>query len=176
MTEDKEADNEPASAMKGHMGKKLLVKDKLLSKIRFTRAKSPAELDITKEDIIVKVQMIKDPDKPLVQQNQYRVYPQRWWILTTVVMLNLANYSHWVAFPSVAKTAAKHYNQTGETMDLIPTVSYGLGVPCCLLATYIVERWGLRAGLHIGGILTGIGKIWVHLKYAKCMPDTPRFW
>ena len=88
----------------------------------------------------------------------YRVYPQRWWILVTVVLLNLANYSHWVSFPSVAKTAAKHYDQTGETMDLIPTVSYGLGVPCCLLATYIVERWGLRAGLHIGGILTGIGK------------------
>ena len=91
--------------------------------------------------------------------SSYRVYPQRWWILVTVVLLNLANYSHWVAFPSVAKTAAKHYDQTGETMDLIPTVSYGLGVPCCLLATYIVERWGLRAGLHIGGILTGIGKM-----------------
>ena len=71
ITEDKEADNEPATAVsKGHLGKKLLVKDKLLSKIRFTRAKSPAELDI-KEEIIVKVQMIKDPDKPLVNA-QYR--------------------------------------------------------------------------------------------------------
>ena len=89
---------------------------------------------------------------------QYRVYPQRWWILTAVVLLNLANYSHWVAFPSVAKTAAKHYDQTGERMDLIPTVSYGLGVPCCLLATYVVERFGLRIGLHIGGVFTGIGK------------------
>ena len=70
MTEDKEADNEPAIVSKGHLGKKLLVKDKLLSKIRFTRAKSPAELDI-KEEIIVKVQMIKDPDKPLIN-NRYR--------------------------------------------------------------------------------------------------------
>ena len=89
---------------------------------------------------------------------QYRVYPQRWWILAAVILLNLANYSHWVAFPSVAKTAAKHYDQTGERMDLIPTVSYGLGVPCCLLATYVVERFGLRIGLHIGGVFTGIGK------------------
>lgn len=170
MTEDKEADNEPMAANgggKGHMGKKLLVKDKLFSKIRFTRAKSPAELDISKEDIIVKVQMIKDPDKPAPVSTQYRVYPQRWWILSTVVMLNLANYSHWVAFPSVAKTAAKHYDQDGETMDLIPTVSYGLGVPCCLLATYVVERWGLRAGLHIGGILTGIGKIFLGSSKSK---------
>jgi len=43
-------------------------------------------------------------------------------------------------------------------MDLIPTVSYGLGVPCCLIATYVVENYGLRTGLHIGGSLTGIGQ------------------
>ena len=33
----------------------------------------------------------------------YRSYPERWWLLLTVVLLNLANYSHWVAFPSVTK-------------------------------------------------------------------------
>ena len=27
----------------------------------------------------------------------------RWWILGTVVLLNLANYAHWIAFPAVAK-------------------------------------------------------------------------
>jgi hypothetical protein len=42
-------------------------------------------------------------------------------------------------------------------MDLIPTVSYGLGVPCCIIATYVVENYGLKTGLHIGGFLTGIG-------------------
>merc|ERR1712241_985890 len=112
------------------------------------------ELDISKEDIIVKVQMIKDPDKPAPVSTQYRVYPQRWWILSTVVMLNLANYSHWVAFPSVAKTTAKHYDQDGETMDLIPTVSYGLG-----------------AGLHIGGILTGIGGLMCCLSTLPYLSD-----
>ena len=54
VTEDKEADNEPVASGKGHMGKKLLVKDKLFSKIRFTRAKSPAELDINKENKVPK--------------------------------------------------------------------------------------------------------------------------
>ena len=27
----------------------------------------------------------------------------RWWILGTVVLLNFANYAHWIAFPAVAK-------------------------------------------------------------------------
>jgi hypothetical protein len=150
------------------LNKKLLVKDKLLAKITFTKAdhslnpeyNSPEDLlrgqvqDKSESELIT---MIKDPDK-MTMNGQYRVYPQRWWLLATVVLLNLANYSHWVAFPSVAKNAAKYYNQTGDRMDLIPTVSYGLGVPCCLLATYVVERFGLRTGLHIGGSLTGIGK------------------
>ena len=56
------------------------------------------------------------------------------------------------------QTASKYYNQSGDKMDLIPTLSYGLGVPCCLLATYVVERHGLKNGLQIGGFLTGIGK------------------
>ena len=49
-------------------------------------------------------------------------------------------------------------------MDLIPTLSYGLGVPCCLLATYVVERHGLKNGLQIGGFLTGIGNM-QHIYY-----------
>jgi hypothetical protein len=93
-----------------------------------------------------------------VEEQGYHSYPERWWLLLTVILLNLANYSHWVAFPSVMKMAAKYYDQDGDTMDLIPTVSYGLGVPCCLMATFVVERFGLRAGLHIGGILTGLGE------------------
>ena len=38
----------------------------------------------------------------------YRSYPERWWLLLTVVLLNLANYSHWVAFPSVTKESCIH--------------------------------------------------------------------
>ena len=57
---------------------------------------------------------------------------------------------------------AQYYDQPGERMDLIPTVSYGLGVPFCIIATYVVERFGLKVGLHIGGFLTGIGEHYIN--------------
>jgi len=85
------------------------------------------------------------------------MYPERWWLLITVVTLNVGINSHWVAFPTVAKIAAKHYDQTGDLMDLIPTVSMAIGVPFTLIATYVVKRFGLKIGLKISGILTGIG-------------------
>ena len=53
--------------------------------------------------------------------------------------------------------AAAYYDVTGEELDLIPTVSYAAGVPTCLVATYLIESRGLRAGVRIGAYLTGIG-------------------
>ena len=88
---------------------------------------------------------------------QYRLYPGRWLLLAAVTLLNLANYSHWVAFASVAKQGAEYYQVSGPEVDLIPMVSYGLCVPCCLVAVYIVERRGLRCGLLVGAWLTAVG-------------------
>lgn len=159
----------------GHLGKTLLVKDKFLSKITFTKT-PPASTqqhqpEVQKMSTGVIKQSEKNPVLHLPVDGVYEVYPQRWWLLATVVLLNLANYSHWVAFPSVAKNAAKYYDQTGERMDLIPTVSYGLGIPCCLLATYVVERLGLKTGLHIGGSLTGIGGLMCFLSTFPYLSD-----
>ena len=88
---------------------------------------------------------------------QYKVYPQRWWILLIVLLLNIANSTHLMAFPSVSHLAANYYNQTSEKMELIPKVSFALGIPSYLLAIFVVERFGLRIGLHVGGYLTAIG-------------------
>ena len=79
-------------------------------------------------------------------------------MLVTVLLLNFANYSHWVAFASVTKNSAKYYDQTGDRIDLITIVSYALGIPFCIIATYAVETYGLKASLKFGGIMTGIGK------------------
>ena len=40
-------------------------------------------------------------------QHIYKVYPERWVILIAVFLLNIANYAHWVAFPSVNKVRLK---------------------------------------------------------------------
>ena len=36
---------------------------------------------------------------------EYRVYPERWWLLSAVLLLNISNYAHWVAFPVVVKVS-----------------------------------------------------------------------
>ena len=33
----------------------------------------------------------------------YNVYPERWWMVISVLILDIANNAHWVAFPAVSQ-------------------------------------------------------------------------
>ena len=61
----------------------------------------------TKEDVALSTPNgIDNPDvSPSTSPNtlEYRVYPERWWLLSAVLLLNISNYAHWVAFPVVVK-------------------------------------------------------------------------
>ena len=51
------------------------------------------------------------------EDNVYDIYylynVPRWWIMGTVILLNLANFAHWIAFPAIAKKAAAYYDVSG---------------------------------------------------------------
>ncbi len=42
-------------------------------------------------------------------QESYKSYSQRWWLLASVALLNVANYAHWICFASVNSKAAVFY-------------------------------------------------------------------
>ena len=50
-------------------------------------------------------------------------------------------------------------HSTGEKIDLISTLSTGIGIPLCLLATFLVDSRGTKKGIHVGASLTIIGKL-----------------
>ena len=101
-----------------------------------------------------------------------RSYPQRWWIVSIVVLLNIANFTQLVAFPSVANIAAEHYHQSEQRMDYIPILHSGAGIPFCIMTmiVYVVENHGLQTGLKITGTLTFIGGLMCFVSSA------PKFW
>ena len=33
----------------------------------------------------------------------YKVYPERWWVVISVLILDIANNAHWIAFPAVSQ-------------------------------------------------------------------------
>ena len=62
----------------------------------------------------------EDVSSSTITSSDYKLYPSRWILLISVTLLNLANYSHWVAFASVAKQGAEYYQVSG------PEVNHGL--------------------------------------------------
>ena len=82
---------------------------------------------------------------------------ERWFLLITVSMLLVANCAHWISYGSVNSKCAVFYQRSTEEITRIITVSYAIGVPFCLVATYIVTKCGLRTVVFTGGLLTFIG-------------------
>ena len=85
-------------------------------------------------------------------------------MLITVFIINFANASHYIAFASVTKTAAKYYDQTGDRIDLI-IIAHAFQFPWFILSAYVVETWGLKVSLRLAGLLTAIGKLHVYVTY-----------
>ena len=40
--------------------------------------------------------------------SEYPLHPSRWPLLASVILLNLANYAHWVAFPGIQQRLHLH--------------------------------------------------------------------
>jgi MFS family permease len=100
--------------------------------------------------------------------------------LSSVLLLNLANYAGWISFASVASKAADFYHVSDSRVQLIVTVSYALGTPCCAAATYVFARGGLRPALLIGAALTLIGALLVCLStlpgFREAVPQASWYW
>ena len=77
--------------------------------------------------------------------------------MVTILIVDIVNRGHCIAFASVTNKSAKYYDQPGDKIDLIVIVSYAVGVPCFIVCAYVVEASGLKLSLRFGSILTGIG-------------------
>ena len=77
----------------------------------------------------------------------YKVYRSRWVVLLTVTLLNLSNNALWISYSSVVNVSAKYFDKSANEMDLLSTISFYVGIPMCLVSTYIVDALGFRTGL-----------------------------
>ena len=57
-------------------------------------------------------------------ESSFMLYKSRWLLLIAMTLLNLANYSHWVAFASVAKQGAEYYHVTGPEVSQLSQFSF----------------------------------------------------
>ena len=78
---------------------------------------------------------------------RYEVYPIRWMVLLSVTLLNLSNNALWISYASVAPVSADYFDKDINTdIDLLSTISFYVGIPMCIISTYVVDTLGFKAG------------------------------
>nr|CAB3263800.1 major facilitator superfamily domain-containing protein 7-like [Phallusia mammillata] len=87
----------------------------------------------------------------------YRVYKRRWFLLATLCILNLSNALAWLSFGPVAYKAASFYNTDLDTINWLSVVFMITGIPCGIVATWLIDSIGLRFSIILGAWLNSIG-------------------
>ena len=78
---------------------------------------------------------------------RYEVYGIRWMVLLSVTLLNLSNNALWISYASVAPVSADYFDKDINTdIDLLSTISFYVGIPMCIISTYVVDALGFKAG------------------------------
>lgn len=90
---------------------------------------------------------------------EYRMYPSRWGVLATTFILSIANNLLWITFSPVATTAAEYYDKSVDMIDLLSSIGFIVGMPFCILSSFIVSKLGLKFGIWFAVVCTFFGGV-----------------
>jgi hypothetical protein len=90
--------------------------------------------------------------------DKFLVYPERWWVLITVVSIGFSTYSHWASFASVKGKVETFYNRTDAEVDTIIMMRFFLGIPCFFVNLAIAEHLKLKAIILLASTFNAVGK------------------
>lgn len=91
-----------------------------------------------------------------MNKSDIKIYPYRWVILAIYFFIAAVIQMQWLTFASVSSAAQEFYQTTALRIDFLSIIYMIVFIVMSIPASYIIDTWGLRKGLVIGAILTGI--------------------
>ena len=85
-----------------------------------------------------------------------RLYGYRWVVLAAFALLNAVVQANWITFAPITDDAAAYYDVSDLQIGLLSMVFMVVFVVMSIPASYIIDTYGLRIGLGIGAVLTGV--------------------
>ncbi|XP_002160869.4 solute carrier family 49 member A3 isoform X1 [Hydra vulgaris] len=83
----------------------------------------------------------------------YKLYKIRWFVLSTVVMFNLANAMVWITFAPVTNYVSAFFDITETTVNWFSLVFFIAFIPCCFASWWFMETYGLKTAIIIGSLV-----------------------
>jgi MFS family permease len=89
-------------------------------------------------------------------QTPDRVYGYRWIVLLVVAAINMVIQMQWLTFAPIAREARVFYQATPLQIDFLSMLFMLVFLVACLPASYVIDTFGIRIGIGIGALLTGL--------------------
>ena len=92
----------------------------------------------------------------ITSSSEYKAYGYRWIVLILYILIGMVTQIFWLTFAPINSDAATHMSVSNEAMiQLTATFMYAY-IPANFLASYLIDKWGMRWGVGVGVILTGV--------------------
>lgn len=89
----------------------------------------------------------------------FPLYPQRWAVLITVLLLNISNASLWINIAPVAYKASEYFQVEVSAINWFSVVYLVVAFPFTFISTITVNSLGLAPVIHIGSALNCLGGV-----------------
>jgi MFS family permease len=91
-----------------------------------------------------------------MQQTGFKVYPYRWVVLLAFMSIIAVNQLLWITFAPITSNAAQFYKVSELNIGLLSLSFMIVYILVSFPASWIIDTYGIRAGVGIGAVLTGI--------------------
>ncbi|HQP29815.1 MAG TPA: MFS transporter [Deltaproteobacteria bacterium] len=85
-----------------------------------------------------------------------RVYGYRWVILVVYALITAVLEVHWVNFAPITGEAARFYGVSPLEIGFLSMSFMLVYLVVCIPASYVIDTYGIRIGIGIGAVLTGM--------------------
>jgi cyanate permease len=89
-------------------------------------------------------------------QSEFKVYGIRWLMLSVYMLMVAVNQFLWITFAPITGDATKYYGVTDLQIGILSMCFMIVYIVVSIPASWIIDKYGIRIGVGIGAVFTGI--------------------
>lgn len=91
-----------------------------------------------------------------MQMTNYKVYGYRWVMLSVYMLIVAVNQLLWITFAPITSAATKYYGVSDLWIGILSMSFMVVYIVVSIPASWIIDTYGIRIGVGIGAVLTGV--------------------
>ncbi len=91
-----------------------------------------------------------------MSENSFKTYRYRWIVLLSFMLIVIANQLLWITFAPITSSATRFYSVSDLAIGLLSMSFMIVFILFSIPASWVIDSYGIKVGVGIGAVLTGI--------------------